>query len=245
MKPLLISAVIFGVLYLGSQLGLMLRDLLPSHHHDADSRELRKVGTGLIGTMAALVLGLLVASAKSAYDDEKADLTHLSADIGLLDRTLAHYGPGAEEARGLLRTTAEASLAGLFVKVPEAPTGVSETLYDSVGRLEPASEQQHALKEAASDLARDIGRTRWLMHEQAGNNVSMPLLVILVFWLTIIFVNFGLHAKANASVQVALILSALSVAAAIFLIIEMDHPFQGIVRISDAPLRHTISRLGN
>src|SRR5262245_54222783 len=173
--------------------------------------------------MAALVLGLLVASAKSAYDAEKADLTHLSADIGLLDRTLAHYGSGAEEARGLLRNTAEASLAGLFIRDPEAPTGVSESLYDSVGRLEPANQQQHALNEAARGLSKDIGKTRWLMHEQAGNNVSFPLLIILVFWLGIIFVNFGLHAKANASVQVALILSALSVAAAIFLILEMDH----------------------
>ena len=98
MKPLLISTAVLAVLYLGSQLGVVLRDLLPSHHHDADSRELRKVGTGLIGTMAALVLGLLVASAKSAYDNQKADLTHLSADIGLLDRTLDHYGAGTEEA---------------------------------------------------------------------------------------------------------------------------------------------------
>ena len=98
LKPLIISTAVFAVLYLGSQLGFVLRDLLPSHHHDADSRELRKVGTGLIGTMAALVLGLLVASAKSAYDDQKADLTHLSADIGLLDRTLAHYGEESQEA---------------------------------------------------------------------------------------------------------------------------------------------------
>ena len=244
MNPLLVGAAVFAVLYLGSVLGFALRDRLPSHHHDADSRELRKVGTGLIGTMAALVLGLLVASAKSAYDEQKADLTHLSADIGLLDRTLAHYGAGTEEARGHLRQTAENSLAGLFVRSPTTPTGASEALYDSVGRLVPASEQQQALKEAASHLAMEIARTRWLMHEQAGNNVSMPLLIILVFWLAIIFVNFGLQSKANASVQVALVMSALSVAAAIFLILEMDHPFQGIIRITDAPLRHVINQLG-
>ena len=242
--PLMISFAVFAVLYLGSLLGFLLREWLPPHHHDADSRELRKVGTGLIGTMSALVLGLLVASAKSAYDDQKADLTHLSADIGLLDRTLAHYGPGTEEARGHLRQTAENSLAGLFVRSPTAPTGASEALYDSVGRLEPANDKQQALKEAASHLAMEVARTRWLMHEQAGNNVSYPLLVILVFWLAIIFVNFGLQSKPNASVHVALVLSALSVSAAIFLILEMDHPFQGIIRISDAPLRHVINQLG-
>jgi hypothetical protein len=165
MRPLAVSAAIFAVVYGGSQLGFLLRGLMPPHHFDADSRELRKVGTGLIGTMAALVLGLLVASAKSAYDEQKADLTHLSADIGLLDRTLAHYGAGTEEARGLLRGTAEASLTGLFVKDPEAPTGVGEALYDSVGRLAPADERQQAIKHAASELAMQIGRTRWLMHE--------------------------------------------------------------------------------
>jgi Na+/H+ antiporter NhaC len=90
----------------------------------------------------------------------------------------------------------------------------------------------------------DIGKTRWLMYEQATGSVSLPLLVVLVLWLSVIFVSFGLFAPVNATVVISLFVSALAVSGAIFLILEMYSPYTGVVKISDAPLRAVIANLG-
>lgn len=203
-----------------------------------------KVATGLIGTMSALVLGLLVASAKSSYDKQKDELTQICADVSVLDRGLAHYGPEAAEARRNLRVAVEGLLGQLWGREVGAPPGSGEALYDAIERLPVASDEQRSIKSAAGQLTLGLGRTRWLMHAQRGRTVLTPLLVIVGFWLTITFISFGLYAPRNAVVQVALFVCAVSVASAIYLIMEMDRPFQGLIRISDAPLRDVLSRIG-
>jgi hypothetical protein len=241
-SPWLISLVVFLCVYGGALLGFALR--VPEHHSDHDSRDVLKAGSALIGTMAALVLGLLVASAKSSYDNQREELINICADVALLDRALAHYGPEAAPARGHLRGTVEAAFGQLWRRSSEPPSAAGEAFYDSIDRLPAANEQQRSIKAAASQLAIGLGRTRWLMHAQSVSAISTPLLVVVVFWLTILFVSFGIFAKPNATVQVALFVCALSVAGAIFLILEMDSPFRGLIRISDAPLRDVLSRLG-
>jgi hypothetical protein len=242
-SPILVSIVVFLCVYGGALLGFALR--VPEHHSDHDSRDVLKAGSALIGTMAALVLGLLVASAKSSYDDQREELINICADVALLDRALAHYGPEAAPVREHLRGTVEAAFGQLWRRDSEPPSTTGEAFYDAIERLPAATEQQRSIKAAASQLAIGLGRTRWLMHAQSGSAISTPLLVIVVFWLTILFVSFGIFAKPNATVQAALFVCALSVAGAIFLILEMDSPFQGLIRISDAPLRDVLSRLGH
>jgi hypothetical protein len=242
MSPFLISAIVFACVYGGALLGFALH--VPEHHRDSDSRDVLKASTALIATMAALVLGLLVASAKSSYDAQREELVHICADVALLDRALAYYGPEAADTRVQLRSTVEAAFAQLWRAGSEPPASVGEALYDKIEGLPTANEQQRSIKTAAAQLAVGLGRTRWLMHAQSGSAISTPLLVIVVFWLTILFVSFGVFAKPNATVHVALFVCALSVAAAIFLILEMDSPFQGLIRISDAPLRDVLGRLG-
>jgi hypothetical protein len=90
-----------------------------------------------------------------------------------------------------------------------------------------------------------IGETRWLMYEQAAATVSVPLLVVLVFWLAALFFSFGLFAPVNATVIVSFFVSALSVSAAIFLIVEMYSPYSGLIQISSAPLRAALAHLGH
>jgi hypothetical protein len=97
-----LSVVVFACVFGGALLGFLLRAALPEHHRNADSRDIVKLAMGLVGTMAALVLGLLVASAKSSFDDQSAELTGLSANVVVLDRVLAHYGPETKDARELL-----------------------------------------------------------------------------------------------------------------------------------------------
>ena len=243
MNPWLIGLMVFASVYGGAMLGFALRSRVPPENLDSDSREVLKIATGLIGTMAALVLGLLVASAKSSFDQQKDELTQVCADVALLDRALAYYGPPAAGARRTLRDTVEEGFGQLWKDDLAAPAA-GESLYDAVQQLEVNTEQQRALKEAIGQLTVGLGKTRFLMHAQSGYNILTPLLVIVVFWLTIIFVSFGLYSRANPVVRTALLVCAFSAASAIFLILEMGRPFTGIIRISDAPLRDVVSRIG-
>ena len=242
MSPFLISAIVFACVYGGALLGFALR--VPEHHRDSDSRDVLKAGTALIATMAALVLGLLVASAKSSYDNQREELINICADVALLDRALAHYGPEAAPVREHLRGTVQAAFGQLWRSRSEPPSEAGEAFYDSIDSLPAATEQQRTIKAAASQLAIGLGRMRWLLYAQSGSAISTPLLVVVVSWLTILSVSFGVFAKPNATVHIALLVCALSVAAAIFLILEMDRPFEGLIRISDVPLRDVLGRLG-
>ena len=244
MNSLLVGIVLFSCVYGGALLGFALRSRIPEDHLGSDTRDVLKLTTGLIGTMSAMVLGLLVASAKSSYDKQKDELIQICADVALLDRGLAHYGPEAAEARRTLRTTVEDSLSRLWNR-SDAPPASGESLYDAVERLPAASDAQRSIKAAASQITLSLGRIRSLMHAQSGRSVLKPLLVVVTLWLTVTFVSFGLYARPNRVVHVALLVSALSVASAIYLILEMDRPFEGLIRISDAPLRDVMSRLGS
>ena len=250
MSSITISLIVFVCIFGGALLGILLHASLPQHHLAADSKDIVKLGMGLVGTMSALVLGLLVASAKGSYDAQSAELTQMSANIALLDRALALYGPETKETRDLLRGAVSRILDQMWSKdgtgvSSQAPTSAGgEILYEKIQGLAPKNDSQRSLQGQALNIAVDIGKTRWLMYEQAITSVSMPLLVVLVLWLTVIFVSFGLFAPFNATVVSSLLVSALSVSGAIFLILEMYGPFSGLIQISSAPLRAALAHLG-
>jgi hypothetical protein len=248
--PISMSSIAFACVFGGGLLGVALGAALPPHHLGTDSKDVVKLGMGLVGTMAALVLGLLVASAKGAYDAQSMAVTQLSANVVLLDRTLAHYGPETGELRELLRAAAKRILdqtwshdgTGRSGSDPSAAGG--EVLYDKIQGLAPTDDTQRALKNQALTIAFGLGQTRWLMYEQAATSVSTPLLIVLVLWLTLIFVSFGIFAPANLTVIATLCVSALSVSGAIYLILEMYTPYAGLIQISSAPLRTALAHLG-
>jgi hypothetical protein len=246
MSATTISLIVFACVFGGALLGILLHSVLPQQHLSNESKDIVKLGMGLVGTMAALVLGLLVASAKGSYDAQSAELTQMSANIALLDRALALYGPETKEARNLLRGAVARVLDQMWssasLSVPTAAGG--EILYEKIQGLSPKNDTQRSLQGQALSMAVDLGKTRWLMYEQATTSVSMPLVIVLVCWLTAIFISFGLFAPFNATVVASLFVSALSVSGAIFLILEMYTPYAGLVKISDAPLRAALAHLG-
>ena len=248
MSPLTVSLMVFACVFGGALLGIFLHRSLPEHHLGADSKDIVKLGMGLVATMAALVLGLLVASAKGSYDAQSAELTRMSANIALLDRVLAGYGQETKEARDLLRGAAARILDQMWSEdgTPKAapPSAGGEILYDKVAGLSPKNDTERSLQGHALSITMDVGKERWLMYAQAAASVSMPLLVVLVIWLTVIFISFGLFAPFNATVVSSLFISALSVSGAIFLILEMYGPYAGVIQISSAPLRAAIAHLG-
>jgi hypothetical protein len=247
MSPITVSLIAFACVFGGALFGIFLHAVLPQHHLAADSKDIVKLGMGLVGTMAALVLGLLVASAKGSYDAQSAELTQMAANIALLDRGLALYGAEAKEERALLRGTVVRILDQLWSKdgTSQAPTSAGgEILYEKIQALSPKNDMQRSLHGQALSIVVDIGKIRWLMYAQQATSVSMPLLVVLVLWLSLIFISFGLFAPFNATVVASLFVAALSVSGAIFLILEMYGPYSGLIQISSAPLRAALAHLG-
>ena len=248
MAPFEISAIIFICIFAGAMLGMWLNGVLPQHHLNADTKDLVKLGVGLIGTMAALLLGLLVASAKSSYDARSAELTQMAANTILLDRAFAHYGPATGELRGNLKIALAQMIDQVWQKDgPGAgglPTQSFGLVFDKVQELTPRSDAQRALQSQAESIMVNLGQERLLLFAQSGSSVSRPFLVIVVFWLTVLFVSFGLFAPRNATATVTLLLAAISVAGALFLILDLDRPFSGLMQISSVPLRNALAVLG-
>jgi hypothetical protein len=200
--------------------------------------------------MAALVLGLLVSSAKSFYDAQSNELTQGAASLILVDRLLALYGPETTEVRDLLRATVADSIDRIWL--PErtessrlgAPSTIPEAIIVKIQALSPKDDRQRSLQAQALNMTVGLIRARWLMYEQGTNSVSNFVLITLVFWLIAIFMSFGLFAPRNATVIVALFVAGLSVSGAIFLILEMYAPFGGLIQLSSAPLRTALTHLG-
>jgi hypothetical protein len=249
MSSLEISLVTTAVVFAGALLGIALRAVLPQSQLSGESREVVKLGVGLIATMAALVLGLLIASAKSSFDTQNAELTDMSSKIVLLDRILAHYGPDAKEARDVLRSSVVGALDSLSTETISVPSqsgssSKGEVLYDQIQGLSPKDDAQRSMQAQALSIMVGVGQTRWLLAAQKSNSVSVPMLVVLVAWLTIIFISFGLFAPPNVTVVASLLVSALSVSGAIFLILELYSPYAGLIHVSGAPLRAALAHLG-
>ncbi|HXW91984.1 MAG TPA: hypothetical protein VEK33_15660 [Terriglobales bacterium] len=246
MSSIGISLTAFAFVFGGAVAGLLLRSSLPQTHLSSDSKETVKLGMGLVSTMSALVLGLLVSSAKSFYDTQGAELNQMSADVVALDRVLAHYGPETKEGREALRGSVVRQLEQIWPQKStqlEAP-GTSEALIDKIQELSPKDDRQRSLQDQAMSLAISLGRMRWLMYEQGNASVSKPMLAIMVFWLAVVFLSFGLFAPHNTTTIASLFAAALSVSGAIFLILEMYAPFAGLIQISSAPLRSALAHLG-
>ena len=248
MSPSSIGWIVMACVFGGALLGMALRLILPEHHLTSDSKDVIKLAMGLTATMSALVLALLIASAKSSYDAQRNELTQISANIILLDRVLAHYGPETKDARELLHGFVISMIDQIWPLDDSRPAALNPTkgdiLYDKIEGLSPQNDAQRTLEAQAQKISVDLAQTRLMLLEQGGSSIPMPFLVLLVFWVTIIFLSFGLFAPRNATVLATLLLCALSVSGAIFLILELDRPFEGLIQISSAPLQNAVARIG-
>ena len=249
MSPFIISAVAFVCVFGGALLGLRLHSVIREDHLGPDTKEAVRIGMGLVATTVALVLGLLTASAKTYYDTQNTEVTELAANVVLLDRVLAHFGPETSEVRALLRQSVVRKLDLAWMR-DHSNNGQSrstseEKLYDLIQDLSPDNDKQRTLRTEASALAISLGRTRWLMFEQQTSSIPKPLLVLLVFWLTILFVSFGLFVRTNVTVVSSLLASALAVCGAILVILGMYSPYSGLIQVSSAPLRSALEQLGH
>jgi hypothetical protein len=250
-SSLAVSVVVLVCIVTGALLGAFLRTVLPKHHLSNESKDIIKVGTGLIATLVALVLGLLVASAKNSFDTKSDEIKQASAKVILVDRDLRRYGPRAAQARIALRQVVALRVQAPLKEVPlrslvnDATTGARsfEDVGDQIRELTPADDNQRWLQSHALQLTTEISQTRWLLVEQSGSTVSKPFVVVVVCWLVVIFASLGLFAPRNATVWVVIILCALAVSTAVLLILELDRPFEGLISLSKEPMRTALTQL--
>ena len=253
MKPLWIGMIVFVCTLGGALLGMWLRATLPAEHLRDESRDTVRLGIGLVATLTALVLGLMTASAKSSFDTLNTSIRSMAADVIATDRLLARYGPETKDIRDTLKRVVAQRIDEIWSNDPSrnAPkltvnkdSETAEWVVDQIRALAPSTAAQRTLQSRATDQAETVLRSRWVVLGELGTAIPWPFLIVLVFWLTITFTSFGLQAPANATVLAVLILCALSVAGAVFLTLEMDGPFDGLIQVSSEPVRFALSRLG-
>ena len=249
-------AAITFVCTLGSALlGMMVRAALPPTHLSKESQDVVRLGMGLVATMTALLLGLVTAAAKGSFDSQDLAIKNAAAAMLNLDRLLARYGPETEPIREQFRAIVSARTEEIWPSNRSAPSGMdalhaqaratppAEQIEDEILQLQPKTETQRWLKSEALKLTEEVLRTRWRLLSNASS-VPRTFLVVVIFWLSMTFGSFGLSAPRNATVVTVFVISTLSVAAAVFLILELDGAFEGIIRISSEPFRFTLSNLG-
>jgi hypothetical protein len=249
-------AVLTFVCTFGAALiGTFIRTALPPAHVSKESQDVIRLGMGLVATMTALLLGLVTAAAKGSFDSQDLAIKNAAAGILTLDHFLARYGPETQPTRALLRKSLEARIESLW----PSDGGIRSSLEDTAAvrktgeaadsiesgilQLSPQTEAQRYYRTESLKVTSEVLRARWRLLS-AGGSVPKQFLIVVIFWLSMTFASFGLSAPRNATVTTVFVISTLSVAAAVFLIFELDGPFEGIIRVSSGPMRFALAHLG-
>ncbi|MFL9927696.1 hypothetical protein P0D88_00125 [Paraburkholderia sp. RL18-103-BIB-C] len=258
------ALLVFALLLMATGIGVWVRPLLPEEHKAHETVQLIQLVIGMLVTFAALVLGLLTASAKSSFDTASNDLRTFAADLIEFDTTMRELGSNADQSRHLLRQYTAAAIASTWPDEPvpsgEYPKDIGSQ--DNTQKLENVrlgdmltavgrelrqvqthdSLQQRALEDALTQYRRVVD-ARWKIIEEAHSSISLPFFKTLTFWLGVIFVSFGLIAPRNTLALVTISLGAVSIASAIYVIVDLDTPFSGPIVISSSPMRDALTHL--
>jgi hypothetical protein len=218
---------------------------LPEHYRGPETTSTLRLGTGVIATLTAVVLGLLISGVKGHLDLENRDLQAYGARLILLDRTLRRYGPNAAHARDSLADYTQHVLEVTFPSNGQIPIIADPAAEERLNETEQAilslQPDPNDYKGQALTQLRDILQRRQTIIEMAASTVSMPIVLILTMWMGLIFASFGYGAPRNRMTVVILVVAAAAVASAIFLILEIDRPLEGVIRVSNAPMRDALS----
>jgi hypothetical protein len=251
MDSYVVASIVFASVFLGSLVGLSLNVLLPEHHRSPQSHDAIKLGTGMISVLASLVLGLLVASVKSSFDTTDTQMQTFAANLILLDQTLRDYGPESAKARELVRDYTTQSIqdhwpqeAGRAVQMENTNAGAAlDGARLQMLNLKVDDAYHRDLRSSALRMADSVLQTRWLLIERSESSIHPVFLVILIAWITLIFMSFGYNAPANVTVIVSFMVCAGALAACIFVVVEMDTPFDGVITISSHAMRDALAHM--
>ena len=246
------STVVLVLILLSAAVGSYVRLKLPDHHFNEATLGAMRIAVGLVATLSALVLSLLISSGKSSLDLVNTAIERNTVAMIRLDHTLAQFGPSTNDLRAQIKQDYVRWTSFLFSgttgKTAEiTSTEIIQSTYDIQERifaLQPVGPVQEKLQDHALQLWDDIFAGRWLALEHRRGLIPTPLIMILVGWLVVIFGIFGFSAPRSWSMCVVFLLCAISATTAIFVVLDMDTPFQGMVNASKTPMIETLHFLG-
>jgi hypothetical protein len=230
-----VGLIVLVVVFASAMIGSLIRRKLPESHFTDETKNVINLSMGVVGTLTALVLGLLIATASGTFNTRSQEVTTLAAKMIQLDRLLRLFGPDADDERELLRSYLTMKLKDLFPDGRAKPdldnpktTVLFEELEDRLSAMEGHSPHQTWVLLQAKTQATAIAELRWLLVEQDIIGIPVPVLIIVVFWLCLLFMSFGLFSPRNATVTVALFLCAIAVAGAVQTMVDLSKPFEGL-----------------
>ncbi len=240
------------IVFCAGIIGLSLRARLPEKHSPDRAAGMIGAMTGLMSLLLALVLGTFAGSAYGLYSTQKAELETLAARLMQLDSALEVYGPETQPAREGLRKVLRRTYDDIWSNGVPARSGAVVTdilsgvraLDQYVLTLTPRTDAQRQAFFSASGAVTDINRNQLLMALQISGGIPWPMLTIVVCWSILMFCGYGLVSPANGTVVTALALGAITIASAIFMIIELSDPYSGTFKLSARPIQETIEALG-
>ena len=244
-----IGLIAFVAIFGGVLLGIFGARALPEHHLSSETRTAVSVAAAIVGTLSALVLGLMISTANSAFSARSGEVAAVSVNLIRINRMMQRYGPEADDVRTKLRTYASAKMQDLFPASGEPSQNIEgtvrmmETTQDAILALVPTDERHRWLRSQALTLSDSLLQARWLLAEQARSSIPLPFLILLIIWLAIVFGSFGLFAPANATAIAVLCLCSMAVSGGITMILELDSPLSGLVRVSAEPMRQALAQV--
>ena len=248
--PLIIVLLVFAVILSGAFVGALVRRRVPQHNLTEETKSMVSVSMAVIATISALVLGLLLSNANSSFNAVQGQVNFISAEILRLDQLLRRYGSETKPAREKLRQYAERKRDALFPKNPadfhlgDQPTyELLQEVEDLVLAIKPSNARDQWWLAQATTLASKIGDARFLLAQQAGQGTPIPVVLLLVLWLTLLFASFTLFAPSNIISTATLTLCALAIAGAVGMILDLERGFGGLVHVSPQPMNHAVEIL--
>ena len=249
MNILLICVLIFVLFMVAGYAGLALQTKLVDEHKTGETKAVVGQVSGLVSLLLALVLGTLIGVSWAYFSTQRTNLENFSAQILRLDQALGQFGPETKPVRDRLKEGIERAYASIWgggnidpaLLTVEAPLANGQAVSDYLGTLQPKTDAQKAALAAANTYASMVEQSRLLISLQiASAPVSWILIAILIFWTAALFFAIGLYAASNSVVIMAITFGALSIAFAIFLILELGMPYTGLFKVSPAALEQTI-----
>jgi hypothetical protein len=250
MNSIAVSSIVFASIFGSGLVGMAVRRAIPADYLGPGEKEVARLVTGLMTTMAAIVLGMLVSSAKASYDARTNEVAEISSEVVTIDRMLSKYGAETAEVRAQFRLLVEASLNRIWppqapVQAELKPRDEGEILVDELQVLAPKNDAQAQVKAQVLGMVVELRKTQWnLFLKSKQSALPIPLLLVVVSWLALIYLSFGLFTPPSPTILVTLVCGALAVSGAVLIILELYTPFRGVLRISSDPILEALSQMG-
>lgn len=246
-----IFLISFVALVAGIAIGMFLHKRLPVAQLGAGQKEVIRLGAGFLATLAAVLISLMIASAKNSYDNQDSHFRTLAAYLVETDQLLVQYGPETTQIRILMRQAVPAAIDRIWREKRSASqdsaftsASLAEQINGAIATLSPANDAQRALKRRIEEASAEIAKARLLMFADGEPPILTPFLLILIFWLAVVFVSYALFVEPGPVVIVALLVFAFSISSALFLVADLSQPFVGLMQLPKQQLRDTLAPLG-